>query len=98
METQITSAITGATFGLLIGMFFMLIGMKKQTGKLAAMNAKLDLLLGQAGVKFDPIGSVCREAADALKRGDKIGAIKLYRNATGASLAEAKQTIESAQS
>jgi hypothetical protein len=98
METQITAAITGATFGLLIGMFIMLIGMKRQTGKLAAMNAKIDLLLGHAGVKFDPLGSICREAADALKRGDKIEAIKLYRNATGASLIEAKQTIELAQS
>jgi hypothetical protein len=98
MDTQITAVITGATLGLLIRLFIMLLGMKKQTGKLAAINAKLDLLLGQAGVQFDPIGSVCREAVDALKRGDKIEAIKLYRNATGASLVEAKQTIELAQS
>ena len=97
MAEQITGMVTGATLGLLIGMFVMFLSMKKQLARVAHVDAKVNLLLEHAGIKFDPLTAMPREAADALKRGDKIEAIRLYRASTGASLVEAKEVVEAAQ-
>jgi ribosomal protein L7/L12 len=61
------------------------------------MEGKLDLLLKHAGLQFDPFAAVTPEVMAALREGRKIEAIKLYRQATGADLAEAKEIIEEAQ-
>lgn len=89
--------LTGATLGLLVVLFMMFAGMKRQMRRLAHVDAKLDQLLSHAGIKYDPLSAMLREAADALKRGDKFEAIRLYRAGTGVSLAEAKQMIDAAQ-
>jgi len=94
---SIMGLVQGVTLGLLIVVFLLLLGMKKQISRLAHVNAKVDLLLGQAGIKYDPLAAMPREVADALKRGDKIEAIRLYRASTGAGLAEAKEIVELAQ-
>jgi ribosomal protein L7/L12 len=77
-------------------MFLMFLGMKKQLARLAHVDAKVNLLMEHAGIKFGPLATMPREAADALKRSDKIEAIRLYRANTGASLVEAKQVVEAA--
>ena len=61
------------------------------------VDAKLDLLLKHAGLEFDPYKSLPRNVVDALQRGERIRAIKSYRDATGAGLKEAKDFIEEAQ-
>ncbi len=46
---------------------------------LSRIEAKVDLLLKQSGVTFDPYASVSQDIADAIREGKKIRAIKLYR-------------------
>jgi hypothetical protein len=64
---------------------------------LSRVEAKINLLLEHAGIEFDPYKGLPQEVADAVRRGEKIQAIKLYRRATGASLREAKEFIEDVQ-
>jgi ribosomal protein L7/L12 len=64
---------------------------------LTRVDAKLDLLLRQANIKFDPFASVAPEITQALREGKKIEAIKLYRSASGAGLKESKDFIEEIQ-
>ena len=72
-------------------------GIDRRIAKLSSVDAKLDLLLKHAGVEYDPYKNLPRAVADALQRGKKIEAIKLYREATGTDLKEAKDFIEAAQ-
>jgi hypothetical protein len=69
----------------------------KRTMKLSRIEAKLDLLLQNAGLSYDAYKSLPPGVAQALQRGDKIAAIKEYRGATGVDLREAKEFIEEAQ-
>jgi ribosomal protein L7/L12 len=64
---------------------------------LSRVDAKLDLLLQHAGINYDPYKSLPREVVEAVRRGEKIQAIKSYRKATGVGLREAKDAIEDIQ-
>lgn len=71
-------------------------------GTLSRIESKLDLLLRQAGVEFDPYANLPREIADAARAGQTIQAIKLYRQfmdrqSSGVGLREAKDFIEDLQ-
>jgi hypothetical protein len=65
--------------------------------RIARLDAKLDALLEHAGIDFDPRRNVPPPVADALRQGKKIEAIKRYREATGADLAEAKDYVDELQ-
>ena len=69
----------------------------RERARLFRVEAKLDLLLKHAGLAFDPKAGVPPAVLEALQRGEKIEAIKLYREATGAGLAEAKDYVEELQ-
>jgi ribosomal protein L7/L12 len=69
----------------------------KRAAAISRVEAKLDLLLAKAGIEFDPYSNVSQELSEALRRGDKIAAIKCYRQASGAGLKEAKEHIEELQ-
>jgi hypothetical protein len=69
----------------------------QRTMRLSRIEAKLDLLLQNAGIRYDPYKSLPPAVAQALQRGDKITAIKEFREVTGADLREAKAFIEEAQ-
>ncbi len=69
----------------------------KRLAALSRVDAKLDLLLKQANLEFDPFQNLPREVTDALQRGEKIEAIKHYREATGVGLKEAKDFVEEIQ-
>jgi ribosomal protein L7/L12 len=71
--------------------------MQSRMGVLFRVEAKLDLLLKQANIKFDPYASVSPEIAEAVRGGQKIKAIKLYRQSSGVGLKEAKDFIEEVQ-
>ena len=64
---------------------------------MAGIEAKLDLLLKQANVKFEPYANLPAGVAEAIQSGEKIKAIKLYREASGVGLKEAKDFIEGVQ-
>ncbi|MGY4330948.1 hypothetical protein ACVW1A_004932 [Bradyrhizobium sp. LB1.3] len=71
-------------------------GLQRRLVSLERVEAKLDLLLKQGGVSYEPLcGST--EIEDALKAGEKVRAVSLYRAANGCTLAEAKAAIERAQ-
>jgi hypothetical protein len=61
------------------------------------IDARLDLLLKHAGIEYNPYSDLPPNVMDALNRGKKIEAIKIYRNATKVSLKEAKDFIEQVQ-
>jgi ribosomal protein L7/L12 len=64
---------------------------------LSRVEAKLDALLKHQGVRFDPYGDVPAAVLDALRRGKKIEAIKLYRAAAGVDLKGAKDYVDELQ-
>ena len=66
--------------------------------QVAQIDAKLDALLKHSDVKYDPLDGLSDKISQALtsgKRG-KIEAIKIYRNASGVGLKEAKDLVEGA--
>jgi hypothetical protein len=65
--------------------------------RLSRLEGKLDALLKHQGIRFDPFADVPQGVREALGRGQKIEAIKEYRAATGAGLAEAKEFVEELQ-
>jgi len=64
---------------------------------LSRVDAKLDLLLKQSGLQYDPYKNLPPSVVDAVQRGKKIEAIKRYRETTGVGLKEAKEFIEDVQ-
>lgn len=74
-----------------------LVAIERRIAALSRVDAKLDLLLKQAGIEFDPYKDLPRQVTEALQRGEKIQAIKHYRAATGGGLKEAKEFIEEIQ-
>ena len=86
--------------GLVVGGLFAAVMALRMTSSvqymrgLPRLEAKLDALLKQQGVQFDPYADVPPRVIDALRRGQKIEAIKEYRGATGVGLKEAKDYVE----
>jgi len=70
---------------------------ERRLAALVPIDAKLDLLLKNAGLKYDPLGNLPGDVVKALQAGQKIEAIKRYREVVPVSLAEAKSVIEEAQ-
>ena len=64
---------------------------------LERVEGKLDLLLRNAGLEYDPFSDISTDVANAIRSGDKILAIKLYREVTGSNLKDAKEFIEEIQ-
>jgi hypothetical protein len=85
------------TLGLVAGMYFQNIDIQKRLAAISRLEAKLDLLLKNAGLNYDPYADLPPAVIDALRMGEKIQAIKHYRQATGAGLKEAKEFIEEVQ-
>ena len=71
--------------------------LRKRTRRLGRIEAKLDLLMRNAGIEFAPYQGLSAEVVDALNRGDKLEAVKLHCFTTGVSLKEAKTFIEDIQ-
>ncbi len=82
---------------LLAAVFIRMAALERRLHALSRLEGKLDALLKQAGIRFDPYGDVPSPVVDALERGDKILAIKHFREATGAGLKEAKEFVEEVQ-
>jgi ribosomal protein L7/L12 len=70
--------------------------LQRRLVSLERVEAKLDLLLEHGGMRYEPLGG-STDIEDALKGGEKVRAVSLYRAANGCTLAEAKAAIERAQ-
>ncbi len=62
--------------------------------RLRRVERKLDLILAHLNIPFAEESGVPEEVRHLADRGEKIPAIKAYRDATGAGLAEAKHAVE----
>jgi ribosomal protein L7/L12 len=91
------SVAAAALTALLVLTLLRLSVLERRLGVLARLDAKLDALLQHSGVEYNPYENVSPDVLDALKRGEKIEAIKRYREATGAGLKEAKDYVEAVQ-
>jgi ribosomal L7/L12-like protein len=87
------------TFWLVLALFIVVLGSSwTSTGSnnarlLGRLDRKVDLILKHLGI--DPNQEVNLEIMELMKAGQKIQAIKLYRQQTGAGLKEAKDYVES---
>jgi hypothetical protein len=94
---QLAVALSGLCIVLLLIVVARLARLQRQSAALGRVEGKLDRLLADAGLTFDPYANVPPAVAEALQRGEKILAIKLYREATGVGLKEAKEFVEEIQ-
>jgi hypothetical protein len=96
---EILSSVGLIAFGLilLLAIWFRLDALQSRIAAITRIEAKLDLLLKHANIKFDPYAHVSDDIVAALRANRKIEAIKLYREATGVGLKEAKEFIEEVQ-
>jgi ribosomal protein L7/L12 len=64
--------------------------------RISELEDKLQFLYRRLNIDYADPNSTERspQIQEALRRGDKIGAIKIYRELTGVGLAEAKQAVE----
>ncbi len=99
MTTQIVALLVGIFLMIVVGAAMIkaaVVPIDRRVRSLWQMNAKLDLLLKQAGIAFDPHENLPSEIADAIRRGDRIRAMTAYRALTGADLKETVQFIDEA--
>ena len=94
---QLAAIFSGLCVGLLLIVMAGLSRLQRQSATLTRVEGKLDRLLADARLTFDPYANVPPAVADAVQRGEKILAIKLYREATGVGLKEAKEYVEEVQ-
>lgn len=72
--------------------------LQRRASALSRIEAKLDMLLKHAGIEqYDPLADLPSPVAEAVRRGEKIRAIKCYREATGVGLREVKEFVEEVQ-
>lgn len=83
--------IVGNIVGVIIGVTCALVYMSV-SARFARLERRVDLLLKNTGVDLAKIAA--EEAATLARAGNKIEAIKVYRDYTGVSLAEAKAKVE----
>ena len=63
--------------------------------RLQRIEAQLALLSQKAGVPFeDPAASAPPEVLELVRAGDRMGAIRKYRELTGAGMHEAQELVE----
>lgn len=69
----------------------------RQAAAVSRLEGKLDLLLNNAGLVYDPYKGVPPSVVEAMLQGKKIEAIKRYREVSSVSLREAKAYVEGVQ-
>src|SRR5690242_15139513 len=70
---------------------------ERRVARLYSVEAKQDLLLTHFGLQFDAYKNVPPAVIEALRCGNKIEAIKRYREARAVGLKEAKDFIDEIQ-
>lgn len=58
------------------------------------LEVKVDALIKHAGIEFDDSSFVPVEVYQAIKAGQRLKAIRLYRGITGAGLKEASEVVD----
>lgn len=98
MSVEMAFVLTLIAYVIISGMLRVsLVDIRRRVRKLEWVDAKLDLLLNEAGIAFDPYKDLPPAVVDAAQRGKKLQAIRLYSAASGAGLSEAKEFIDEYQ-
>ena len=66
----------------------------EDSARLRRVERKLDIGMKRLGVAFFEAGDLPESGRAAADRGEKIAAVKVYREATGAGLAELLRAVE----
>jgi hypothetical protein len=82
--------------GIVLSLLARMAEFRQRLDRLSRIEGKLDALMRHFNLRFDPLDGVPPDVLAALRQGQKIEAIKRYRQATGAGLAEAKEAVEEA--
>ena len=90
MGDGISAMFAGAAIGLLCFLWPHVAALRK---RITRVEGKLDLLLKEAGLEYDPFADVPEDVADAVRSGKRMLAIELYRKATGSNLRDAQERI-----
>ncbi len=78
---------------LLVGLaLFIWSGFERHTRRVAAMDRKLDAIIEELGI-VDRVHDLTR-VRELVRADDRVGAVKAYREETGAGLVEAKQAVD----
>lgn len=85
---------TGLLIAILVLVFLSLFarGGPNVSPRLRSLERKLDLILTSLGI--DPNQGIDKQITDLVRSGQKIEAIKVYREQTGVGLKEAKDYVE----
>ena len=86
-----------ASVALILGVFQHVLYLRQRVAAISRVEAKIDVLMKNAGLEFDPYEGIPEDIVNALRSEKKIMAIKLYKESTGVSLKEAKEYIEEIQ-
>ena len=91
MGDSVSAMFAGAAIGLLCFLWPHVAAIRK---RIARVEGKLDVLLKNADLQYDPFADIPNHVADAVRSGNKVLAVKLYREATGCDLREAREQID----
>jgi ribosomal protein L7/L12 len=83
-----------AVFAISIITNFALSRLRAERPKTALLEAKVNFLYAKTGLVFDPWEALAPDIRKAVQNGQKIVAIKLYRDASGCGLRQAKDAVE----
>ncbi len=90
MGSSVSGFFAGAA---LVGVCMLLFQVGELRRRLSRLEGKLDLLLNERDLQYDPFSEVPDDVADAIRSGDRVRAIELYREATGHDLTRATETV-----
>ena len=91
MDSRFLEVMVVVCFALLVNQS---LSRERTVTRIWRLEAKVDALLQQAGVSFDPFANVPPEVQEALNRGETIVAIKRLRKATPLGLKEAREFVD----
>lgn len=76
---------------------FRVASLERRISALSRLESKIDALLKHEGAEWEPGEDAPAAVVEAIRRGQKIEAIKLYREASGAGLKDSKEFVEALQ-
>jgi hypothetical protein len=81
----------------IIGIWRSVADIKSRAAALSRIEVKLDLLLADSKLIYDPYADLPGPVAEAVRSGNSVLALRLFHEANGVSMKEAKDFIDEAR-
>jgi hypothetical protein len=94
MDNFFGTMLAGLAAGILLPLSVQIARIERRSSSISRIEGKLNLLLQNAGLEYDPFADISDDLAEAVRSGKKIPAIKLYRDETSCDLKTAKRFVE----